>query len=624
MKINYQLELDNKIKELVEKNETPKLLLHACCGPCSTYCLEYLSKYFEITIYFYNPNIDTREEFEKRCEEIIRLINEMEVINKVNYVIEEYNNDEFNEIAQGHVEDKEGGARCTLCYEQRLRKTAKYALENNFDYFTTTLSISPYKDSSKLNNIGFKLENELNIKYLQADFKKNNGYKRSIELSKEYNLYRQDYCGCIYSKKEHDERIKKKDDQLKSNKKFKTIILLILLILIPLISIPTYSFGKRAIDSKFIINIEESKAEINEIYIYGRNLNIKGQLEIDNLEFEKVSLFFKSDNEFYSDINYTYENSIIKFNAAKYINDGINLENFDIGKYKIYLAVQSNETIKYYNLENKTKYKETNYYSMTENNKKIAITSNETLLLDVKENKEKIYDIVIDPGHGGKDSGACSMGKCETDYTLMLSKLLKKKLEKEGFKVALTRTNNDTIETYGKNSRTGLAYEKHAKFLISIHLNAGPNFSGYEIYTPYNINYVFADALKARIDAIGMNVSPNTFNKVKEGIYTRTMSPADLLNFIKDAEENNYEKYPVTSTTNYYYMIREVGGYMTGAYTDGRQDDGNNPYVDSNVGAESYILELGYITNLNDVNFINKNKDKYIDIVSETIIEYLQ
>ncbi len=204
---NYQKELEKIIYKL---DYTPNLLLHSCCAPCSSYVLEYLSNYFNITIYYYNPNIDSKEEFDKRVKEQIRLIKEMKLKNKVNFIKEDYDNTPFLNMSKGLEHLKEGGARCFKCYYMRLEKTALKALYDHFDFFTTTLSISPYKNAQKLNEIGYMLEDKLNVKYLCADFKKKNGYKRSIELSKEYNLYRQDYCGCIYSKIERDERYEEK------------------------------------------------------------------------------------------------------------------------------------------------------------------------------------------------------------------------------------------------------------------------------------------------------------------------------------------------------------------------------------------------------------------------------
>lgn len=200
MKINYQKQLDEIISNIQLNKLTPKLLLHSCCAPCSSYVLEYLSKYFEITVIYYNPNISPKEEYEKRKAEQIRLINEKEWENKVLFMDCDYDGGSYEETVKGLENEKEGGARCEKCFYLRLLKTAKIAKENNFDYFVTTLSISPLKNADLLNRIGQELSEIYNISYLPSDFKKREGYKRSIELSKEYNLYRQNFCGCIYSK----------------------------------------------------------------------------------------------------------------------------------------------------------------------------------------------------------------------------------------------------------------------------------------------------------------------------------------------------------------------------------------------------------------------------------------
>lgn len=197
--MNYQMELEKQIRA-IDKGKEPKLLLHSCCAPCSSYVLEYLSEFFEITIYYYNPNISPKEEFQKRIEEQKRLISELPTKNPIHFIEGKYENDKFEELIKGKEEEQEGGSRCHLCYNLRLEETAKLASQEGFDFFTTTLSISPYKNSKVLNEIGKELEGKYNINYLYADFKKKDGYKRSIELSKVYNLYRQDYCGCIYSK----------------------------------------------------------------------------------------------------------------------------------------------------------------------------------------------------------------------------------------------------------------------------------------------------------------------------------------------------------------------------------------------------------------------------------------
>lgn len=199
-KINYQKQLDKIIDEIQKNNETPTLLLHSCCAPCSSYVLEYLSQYFKITIFYYNPNISPKEEYKKRVEEQKRLISQLPTKNPVSFIEGEYIPQDFYNMAKGMEDLKEGGERCFKCYRLRLEKTAKLAKEQGFDYFTTTLSISPYKNAPKLNEIADELSEIYSVKNLPADFKKKEGYKRSIQLSSEYNLYRQNYCGCVYSK----------------------------------------------------------------------------------------------------------------------------------------------------------------------------------------------------------------------------------------------------------------------------------------------------------------------------------------------------------------------------------------------------------------------------------------
>ncbi|ABR33469.1 epoxyqueuosine reductase QueH [Clostridium beijerinckii] len=201
-KINYQKELDSLIENLVKNEEVPTLLLHSCCAPCSSYVLEYLSQYFKITIFFYNPNIYPMEEYTRRVAEQKGLISEMKVKNEIRFIEGKYDTESFYKLTKGLEEEKEGGVRCFNCYELRLNEAAIMAKEKGYDYFTTTLSISPHKNSAKLNEIGKSLSEEHDVKYLYSDFKKKEGYKRSIELSKQYKLYRQDYCGCVFSKNE--------------------------------------------------------------------------------------------------------------------------------------------------------------------------------------------------------------------------------------------------------------------------------------------------------------------------------------------------------------------------------------------------------------------------------------
>ncbi len=222
-KRNYQRELDailaklqgntggvgnpetTGFKEAVMHTETaahtPRLLLHSCCAPCSSYVLEYLADYFEITDFFYNPNITSEEEYRHRADELQRLIERMPLTHPVTFVEGPYDKAVFLEAVKGLENEPEGGERCFACYELRLREAAKLAAAGGYDYFTTTLSISPLKNAEKINEIGERLAAEYGVKHLPSDFKKRGGYQRSIELSREYELYRQNYCGCVFSRR---------------------------------------------------------------------------------------------------------------------------------------------------------------------------------------------------------------------------------------------------------------------------------------------------------------------------------------------------------------------------------------------------------------------------------------
>ena len=206
MKENYQKILDETIAGLEERGEVPKLLLHSCCAPCSSYVLEYLSNYFYITVLYYNPNIYPEDEYYHRAAEQKRFVKEFPTKYPVTFVEGNFEPERFYETVKGYENIREGGERCFRCYELRLREAAEYAKKLNCDYFTTTLSISPMKNAAKLNEIGGRMAEEYDIPYLYSDFKKRDGYKRSTVISAEYGMYRQDYCGCVFSKREREEQ----------------------------------------------------------------------------------------------------------------------------------------------------------------------------------------------------------------------------------------------------------------------------------------------------------------------------------------------------------------------------------------------------------------------------------
>ena len=206
---------DKLLGEIIEKNQekgiVPRVLLHSCCAPCSSYVIEYLSDYFYLTILYYNPNISPLDEYIKRKNEQVRLISEMKTKYKVDIIDCDYDNEIYDNLVKGLENEPERGRRCEVCFGLRLEKTAMIAKKMGYDFFGTTLTVSPYKNSLMINEIGSSIGNKLNIKYLVSDFKKRNGYKRSIELSREHNLYRQNYCGCKYSKAVYEDTLKLKE-----------------------------------------------------------------------------------------------------------------------------------------------------------------------------------------------------------------------------------------------------------------------------------------------------------------------------------------------------------------------------------------------------------------------------
>jgi predicted adenine nucleotide alpha hydrolase (AANH) superfamily ATPase len=210
---NYSKELERLIQQLEQEGRVPRLLLHVCCAPCSSAVLEYLTQYFSITLLYYNPNIAPYEEYQKREAELRRLVSQMEMVHQVELLPCDYDGQAFVEAARGLEKEPEGGKRCEECFRLRLRYAAREAARLGFDYYTTTLSISPLKNAPLLNRLGEEIGAEFGVVHLPSDFKKKNGYKRSVELSKEYSLYRQDYCGCVFSKAQRQREKEERKDQ---------------------------------------------------------------------------------------------------------------------------------------------------------------------------------------------------------------------------------------------------------------------------------------------------------------------------------------------------------------------------------------------------------------------------
>lgn len=413
-------------------------------------------------------------------------------------------------------------------------------------------------------------------------------------------------------------------------KKFLLVLLILFMIFSGYIIYDNYFYKKI---SK--LKVEEEIININNIFIYGTHLNFSGNLVNDN-NFEIVLY----NGEFIQyNININDDNS--SFNLSNNINEGILLDDIPVGKYYVFLRSSTmdkdnKEVYKYYILNNTTEYKEMIYYTLSKNNNKITINTDDeykTLMLNVIENTDNdIYDIVIDPGHGGRDSGASKYGYNEEELTMKIALNLKQKFENNGFKVKLTREENqltkeEKLNDYGIHGRAVIPYEVKAKYLFSIHLNSSyySYVNGIELYAPANINYDFIKNVANSIhENAKVNYSSNKINKVFDGVYTRVFTESDIEKSKKDFLEKDMKPYDITPNTNYYFMIRETGGIITGAYVDDRNDkELYNIYFNSNIGSESYLLELGYLSNRDEVNYILNNMDKYTDAIVNSFTNYL-
>lgn len=406
-------------------------------------------------------------------------------------------------------------------------------------------------------------------------------------------------------------------------KKFLLVLLILLM-----------AFGGYILYSNYInkeipkLNVEEEVINIDKIFIYGNHFNLHGNL----INGENLELVLYNGEFLSFKINDTSDG----FNLDDNVNAGILLDDIPVGKYFMFLRSTNDNNkrdnnYKYYVLKNNSEYKETSFYTFSNIGNRIVISSDDdyaTLMMTVnKNNDDNIFDVVIDPGHGGMDSGASKNGYKETDFTMRAALSLKDKMEAYGVKVKLTRekeqlTLNETLPNYGLHGRAVIPHEVNAKYIFSLHLNSS-NYSsanGLEIYTAQNINYDFAKKLVKNItENAKTNISKNPVNRVFDGVYTRTFTESDINSSIKEYKQKKMEPYDLTTKSNYYYMIRETGGIVTGAYVDNRNESvGENPYYNSNVGCETYLIELGYITNKNDVENINNNLDKYTDAIANT------
>ena len=392
------------------------------------------------------------------------------------------------------------------------------------------------------------------------------------------------------------------------------------------------------------IDVEEEMVSVSEYYIYGNHLNIKGSLDIDNMNYDKISLVLYDGKEKYYDINVKNDGTSIVFNTAEYINEGMYIDNLSVGKYYLFLKLtykneedEKNPINKYYVLNNGTKYNEIVYYSLSKYNNKIVINKDDeygTFMFNVSENSDSdIYDVTIDPGHGGLDSGALSGNYKESDFTMSISLKLKKYLEDNNISVKLTHDKDDiskekVMDEYNKHGRAVIPNEVKSKYTFSIHINKNSYSSvkGVEVYTPDMINYDFAKDIVNNITKnTDFGYSNNKMYKVFDGVYTHNFTEDEVKSSNEGYAKKGYKAYNVSTKSNYLYMIRETGGYLTGAYVDDSNPDkvGVNLYYNSNIGNESYLLELGYLSNSGDLNILLDSEDDLSKAIGDSIIKEL-
>ena len=376
------------------------------------------------------------------------------------------------------------------------------------------------------------------------------------------------------------------------------------------------------------LDIEEESIIINKLHIYGTHLNMSGTYNFT----DKAELVLYNGDF----LTYQINNLNGTFNLSEYVNDGIYLDDIPKGNYYLFLRTKYTENgedkYHYYPLKNDTEYQETIYYTMSNHSKKVVINTEDsypTMMMNVTKVKNSdVYDIVIDPGHGGRDGGASKNGYSETDFTMDIAVKLKKQLEDYGFKVKLTHdenqlSNEEKLPEYGVHGRAVIAREVNAKYLFSIHLNSSEAsyVNGLEVYTAKNINYDFANLLVRNItNNTGIGYSSNRINKMYNSIYSRNFNQYEINDSIQNYIDEDLIPYDITTNSNYYYMVRETGGIITGAYVDNRNSEIiYNPYTNSNVGTETYLLELGYLSNQSDLNNMINNQDKFVNSIATSI-----
>ncbi|MBR3162168.1 MAG: N-acetylmuramoyl-L-alanine amidase [Bacilli bacterium] len=425
----------------------------------------------------------------------------------------------------------------------------------------------------------------------------------------------------------------------------KTLLFLIILIIIG--SGSYYYYQKIYLPSqKPTLEIEKNKATISEYYIYGTHFNMTGIIKSINANFKNANLVLwntKTGKIKKYPINYKKNVTTVKFNLSDEINNGLYLDNIEEGNYKLYLrfSYQNNsknnkdKTYKYYPIDNTTTYKNTTYHTLNKYNNILLIKTNkETMSFNIKKDDNKSYDVVLDPSCGGIDKGVIANGTNEATVTLSIAEKVKELLEKKKIKVKLTRNKDSLSETdyfdeYNDGGRAVISHEINAKYLFSFQVNSNKNSSngGFGIYTADGINYDFsAKLVESIISKTNLKTSTVTNHRIDYGIYTHNFTKSEIAENMAYYDQKGYKHYNVTTKSNYMYMIRESGGIITGAYVDDSNPEkiGVNKFYNSNIGAEAYVVELGYLTNKNDFNAMTTNKDAYAEAISTAIIEELK
>lgn len=423
-------------------------------------------------------------------------------------------------------------------------------------------------------------------------------------------------------------------------KKLFELILLILFIIFGYLYINKVNTKE---DEYNLLSIIEKNASITNYYIYGNHFNINGILDVNDINPDDLSLILKNkDEEIYLDCNFEVIDNKINFYTSNLINRGINLDKLNRGNYYLLIKFDNKDEIKYYSLKNDTTYDNMEYYTITKknSNNKIDIIFDKELINDKSINYTKIdikktelpndiYDITIDPGHGGIDTGANYKYNGNTYYesniALDIALKLKKKLENNGYKVLLTRDKDINLDYYNESGRATLPNKYHTKLCISLHLNSDKSnmkYGGVEVYIPNDADYELARLLSNNLASIN-GYSKKKYNKIEDGIYFNGFTEDSIIEANKANKEKGINAYDILVGAPEMYMIREVGGIQTHAYVDGRNDSyGINPYYNSNQTAEGYLIELGYISYEEDLNKLINEPNSFSKEISNAIVKF--